>query len=501
MTRSNDPTYPLFPILSCIGFFLSIIPLPWHIQAWNSGTCAFMLWTAAFCLVKFVNSVVWAGNVNNVAPVWCDISTQIMMGATIGVPASTLCISRRLYKIAAIRTVSITHADKLRAVLEDVGIALGIPIAVLIMHIPVHAHRFDIFEDIGCMPVTYNTLAAYFLFWMWPIILGVISLGYSVMNLRTFYMRRAQFSSLVATTSAMNTSRYLRLMVLAVVDIMFTVPLGIYVVYIGSAGVPLEPWISWDDTHFMWTRVQLVPALFWRSNQTAVISSELNRWLAVFCAFLFFALFGFASEAQKNYRLAFWWIAKKFGFHPSPQRKEVKVPLPKCKPIAVGDSLPVYISSTTDLAPAPLKLQDLEMKILPDTPTTPSAPPSYESDCASPQSATAFSDSRYSVLTSSRPSSVSESIIATSPSSRWSRVLSQRDSITSFIHETRAHDTTATRAPACSSSDTISEPLATHFHLPLLPPQVYPNVRSHGGSGNLQVSSAETPTTNPFNVL
>jgi hypothetical protein len=72
---SHDPTYPLFPVMSFLGFVLAFIPLPWHIQAWNSGTCAYMLWSGLACLNLFVNSLVWKGNVRNVAPIWCDICT------------------------------------------------------------------------------------------------------------------------------------------------------------------------------------------------------------------------------------------------------------------------------------------------------------------------------------------------------------------------------------------------------------------------------------------
>lgn len=71
--RFTDPTYPLFPVFALIGFVLCLIPLPWHLQAWNSGTCAFMIWTASLCLVEFINAIVWSGNVDNVAPIWCDI--------------------------------------------------------------------------------------------------------------------------------------------------------------------------------------------------------------------------------------------------------------------------------------------------------------------------------------------------------------------------------------------------------------------------------------------
>ncbi len=69
-----DLYYPLYPVFAFLSFILCLIPLPWHWQAWNAGTCAFMIWTAAVCLVEFINALIWQGNVDNFAPVWCDIS-------------------------------------------------------------------------------------------------------------------------------------------------------------------------------------------------------------------------------------------------------------------------------------------------------------------------------------------------------------------------------------------------------------------------------------------
>ena len=69
----QDPTYPLYPIFVFLSFVMVLIPLPWHLQAWNVGTCAYMIWTAIACLNQFVNAVVWRDNAINYAPVWCDI--------------------------------------------------------------------------------------------------------------------------------------------------------------------------------------------------------------------------------------------------------------------------------------------------------------------------------------------------------------------------------------------------------------------------------------------
>lgn len=137
------------------------------------------------------------------------------------------------------------------------------------------------------------------------------------LTLRSFWRRRLQFNELLSSNTSLSASRYFRLVLLAVVDIMFTIPLGIYSIYIGNKGVGLAPWISWEETHFNFARVAQVPTLFWRSDRSTETAVELTRWLPVFCAFLFFALFGFAAEAQKHYRLLFWRIAGVFGFRPS----------------------------------------------------------------------------------------------------------------------------------------------------------------------------------------
>lgn len=73
----TDATYPLFSVFAFIGFVVCLIPLSWHMQAWNSGTCYFMMWASLACLNQFVNSVVWAGNATNHSPAWCEICEPI----------------------------------------------------------------------------------------------------------------------------------------------------------------------------------------------------------------------------------------------------------------------------------------------------------------------------------------------------------------------------------------------------------------------------------------
>jgi pheromone a factor receptor len=48
----------------------------------------------------------------------------------------------------------------------------------------------------------------------------------------------------------------------------------------------------------------------WRNNQATGATLELSRWLVVACGFIFFAFFGFADEALKQYKIAFGSIAR-----------------------------------------------------------------------------------------------------------------------------------------------------------------------------------------------
>ena len=110
-------------------------------------------------------------------------------------------------------------------------------------------------------------------------------------------------------------SRYIRLMMLALSEMMCTVPISIYSTYISNKGVPLQPWVSWVDTHYDFSYVGQVPAVVWRSDPNYRIAVELTRWLFPASAFLFFLLFGFGAEARKNYCATFLRVVKCLGYN------------------------------------------------------------------------------------------------------------------------------------------------------------------------------------------
>lgn len=70
-----DPTYPLVPIANVVACILVLVSLSKNLfQSWNIGACSFAIWIMIMSISVVVNAAVWANNIDNVAPVWCDIS-------------------------------------------------------------------------------------------------------------------------------------------------------------------------------------------------------------------------------------------------------------------------------------------------------------------------------------------------------------------------------------------------------------------------------------------
>ncbi|KAF7320481.1 Pheromone receptor [Mycena chlorophos] len=384
-----DPT-PLFSACSFLGFVMVLIPLPWHLHAWNSGTCFYIMWSALACLNQFVNSVVWANDVLNKAPVWCDISIRITMAVSVGLPAASLCINRRLYQISKVESVSITP--------REVSYSILIPSAGLRLWTLSSASPFRSFtclfstsskaiattslRQIGPQTALVNMLPVYFITLMWPPLIGCISACYGVLSLRSFFRRRAAFSQFLSPNashaSGLTTARYLRLMALAAVDILITTPLGIFAIYLNATATPFGPWRSWADTHFDYSRVEQYPAFIWRADLLLATGLESTRWAAPLSAVLFFLFFGFAAEARKNYMVAirssvsfFWRCLARVGIQrptrgffalasttKSPSSKgrpsfvtssPIKPKLPPIRHSALSISLPLPLYSTGSL--------------------------------------------------------------------------------------------------------------------------------------------------------
>jgi pheromone a factor receptor len=146
------------------------------------------------------------------------------------------------------------------------------------LHRPIlQGHRYNIFEDIGCLGETYETAPAVVLFHLSPILIGAVSAVYCILSILSFYSSRAQFKERLPTNKNLNLNRYMRLTALASTDPLLTAPLASSVLYSNGAVTGLSPWISWADTHSNFSRVAQVLGIYWRADPYSAASIETLR--------------------------------------------------------------------------------------------------------------------------------------------------------------------------------------------------------------------------------
>ncbi|KDQ50787.1 hypothetical protein JAAARDRAFT_41733 [Jaapia argillacea MUCL 33604] len=263
-----------------------------------------MAWAGLQSLNVFVNSLIWNKNVVNWAPVWCDISTRLWVGASVGIPASSLCINRRLYHVSKARGhVGLTRSEKRWVVMTDLSICLGIPFLEMIMAYIVSINRFNIFEDVGCFPAVLNSPPTFALVLTWPLAITTISATYGARTIYRLSRLQYEINQVLQGSGNKNlsTNRYFRLLALASVEIVIGLPLSSFTIYSNVRG-GIDPWVSFAETHQGFSVVYQLPSSAWRSYPPQALGIELSRWYIVLCAFTFFCFFGLGREAWSHYR-------------------------------------------------------------------------------------------------------------------------------------------------------------------------------------------------------
>jgi hypothetical protein len=122
-----DPTYPLYPILCiiCAALMLVVLMMSLVRQSWNIGVTFLCFWLFWELLTSGINAVIWSDNAEIKLYVYCDIGgpgfpdsthlasanwrvhsvSHLQFFTSIVKPACTLIITRRLYKIASMRSL------------------------------------------------------------------------------------------------------------------------------------------------------------------------------------------------------------------------------------------------------------------------------------------------------------------------------------------------------------------------------------------------------------
>ncbi|KAK6995734.1 STE3-domain-containing protein [Favolaschia claudopus] len=302
--------HPELVPISFIAAFSLFLALPWHWRARNVATLSIIFWLFTVNLIFAVDSIIWGDSIDIIAPIWCDITTKLIIGSNFALPAACLCICIHLEQVSSVRAARTTSADKRRRQIFEACMCFGLPLLFMALHYVVQGHRFDIIQEYGCRPATFVTVPAIIIVWIPPIIIAVAALVFAGLALRHFMLRRISFAAhLDASHLALTTSRYLRLMLMSVLQMIWSISITAYVLWFTLSTSRVHPYISWANVHADFSRIDQYPSLF--IPQLIQNTFYASWWVIPASTFIFVAFFAFGREAVDEYRHAFRWVGRK----------------------------------------------------------------------------------------------------------------------------------------------------------------------------------------------
>ncbi|VDC02722.1 unnamed protein product [Peniophora sp. CBMAI 1063] len=311
-----DPTYPLYPVASilaatalCLVLFTSFVR-----QRWNFGIASLCFWLFWENLLGGVNAVIWSDNFDIKLRVYCDIYSRLELIAYVVKPMSTLIIIRRLYLIASNESVDLPSKAARRwdtAIEWTLGLAIPLLVAGPLYYI-VEGYRFQVLEGFGCTNAQSDTVLTILFIQIWGVLPPLLSIIFYYPRVARFFYRQTRLGSersiftSDSSDSTVSRTSYLRILTLASVDVLFTLPIGIVslVLFIlpELAGGPIPFYYGWVTTHADFAPEGFSYAEVRDTVTVALAQTYFTYWVPPILAFVIFGLFGLTTEARASYR-------------------------------------------------------------------------------------------------------------------------------------------------------------------------------------------------------
>ncbi|VDB87477.1 unnamed protein product [Peniophora sp. CBMAI 1063] len=309
MGLGADPTYPLYPVLSLLASVLLLLLLFTSLvrQRWNLGVAFLCFWLFLENLVQGVDAIVWADNADIKAYVYCDIVTHLQMICTIVRPMASLIITRRLYLMSSSRVEILTQKLGYRDLAIEWFLGLGIPVIVAgPLYYVSQSARFVVIESVGCINVMVGAALSLLLTASWGIIVPLVTITvYYPRVLRTFYLHYKDANRYTRSESTVSRTSYLRILMLASIDILLTLPtnivslaLDLYFAHV-ERSFPFYP--GWSVVHSDWSPQSISYSELESGGQVSVRQLYVSRWTPPVLSLVIFALLGATEDARALY--------------------------------------------------------------------------------------------------------------------------------------------------------------------------------------------------------
>ncbi|KAF8996240.1 pheromone A receptor-domain-containing protein [Cyathus striatus] len=237
---------------------------------------------------------------SNHSPVWCDISTHLMVAIDIAISVSALSVALSVHHVTRLRMDTYTKERERIWLIAYLGLGIGMPVLEIALYYLIQDHRYTIIEDVGCELTYAGTPLGYGLILALPLFVSTISLFFCVINLYSLFKTLRNHRLLLAHSSGgLSTSHYARLILLSSCEVITSTPLAAYTIYLSASMNGVQSY-NWHTVHDAFSEITYLPSAIWKSDNFARAQVELPRWMIVACAFWLFLFFGTGIESRKN---------------------------------------------------------------------------------------------------------------------------------------------------------------------------------------------------------
>ncbi|VDB95511.1 unnamed protein product [Peniophora sp. CBMAI 1063] len=251
----------------------------------------------------------WADNGDVKLYVYCDIVSHLSLITGTVKPMATLIITRRLYLITSLQSVEPpTRTARRRNLAIEWILGLGIPLLVAgPLYYVVQWQRFNVKPVFGCTDAPDDSILGILLLNSGIVLPPLVSIIFYYPHVaHTFYRHSREVNQFLRSNNSVSRTNYFRILVLASVDVLLTLPIGLVIIVLNVKGHaqmfgPLPFYHGWTQDHVGWQPVGLSYAYVVSEGTLDLALFYFEYWTSPILAFVIFALFGATSEARASY--------------------------------------------------------------------------------------------------------------------------------------------------------------------------------------------------------
>ncbi|VDC05613.1 unnamed protein product [Peniophora sp. CBMAI 1063] len=325
-----DPTYPLYPVVCFISTTMLCLVLltSFARRNMNLGVCFLCFWLLIENLFLGSKAIIWADNADIKLYVFCDIGTRIQVLTSVVKPMATLILTRRLYLITSLRSVDALSSSKAKRKDRLIEWTLGLVIPIIVagpFYYIVQGARFEVNEGFGCLNAQDNSGLEMLLVQSWNVVPPLLSITmYYPRVAWIFYRQNRDINQFLRSNESVSRNHYVRILILASIDILFTLPIGIVdIVLTLKALLEVSPvfYPGWSADHNNWDPISISYADFKTFGTASIAQFFVSQWSSPLLGLIVFGLFGATREARASYWSVVCTVGGWFGWRPTSSNK------------------------------------------------------------------------------------------------------------------------------------------------------------------------------------